>query len=291
MPSDPANQTIRRRRLAAELRRLRERADLTGDQAAELLGWSGSKISRIETHRIGVKPADLTKLLDLYGVSPAHRTGLQALAREPAGIGLLNVQSSGLTAEVSSYIDEEADAQSVWNWEPQLVPGLLQTERYARAIIEGWKTIVPTTREEVERRVLARLARQRLLDRTPPFEFSAVMDESVLHRRIGDPGVMREQLLRLLDVSGRPNVQIRILPFDGEHPVGTGSFSFMQFTQAHEVLLNDLVKVEQLTRNYDTEQEAETLQYQLAFRRLRELALGQDESLELISRLAREIWS
>ena len=133
---------------------------------------------------------------------------------------------------------------------------------------------MPTTREEVERRVNVRLARQRLLERTPPLQFSAVIDESVLHRRIGSRSVMKEQLEHLIDASSIPHVQLRILAFDGEHPVGTGSFSLMQFPQAHEVPLNDLVKVEQLTRNYDTDQETETLQYQLAFRRLEELALG-----------------
>ena len=150
---------------------------------------------------------------------------------------------------------------------------------------------MPTTREEVERRVNVRLARQRLLERTPPLQFSAVIDESVLHRRIGSRSVMKEQLEHLIDAASIPHVQLRILAFDGEHPVGTGSFSLMQFPQAHEVPLNDLVKVEQLTRNDDTDQETETLQYQLAFRRLEELALGREETLELISRLAREIWA
>lgn len=134
---DPSGQSVRRRRLAAELRRLRERAGLTGDQVAERLGWSGSKISRIELNRIGVKLADLRKLLDLYDVSPGHREDLQALARESVGTAALEVQPSALTAELSTLIDEETEAKSVWTWEPQLVPGLLQTESYARAVIAG----------------------------------------------------------------------------------------------------------------------------------------------------------
>ena len=97
---DHGSQTIRRRRLAAELRRLRERAGLTGDEAAERLGWSGSKISRIETHRIGVKAADLRRLLDLYEVSAPHRGELEALARESAGTETLKVQATSLTAEL-----------------------------------------------------------------------------------------------------------------------------------------------------------------------------------------------
>jgi transcriptional regulator with XRE-family HTH domain len=287
---DLGGQSVRRRRLAAELRRLRERTGLTGDQVAHRLGWSGSKISRIELNRIGVKLVDLKKLLDLYGVSPAHRDELQALATESLAAGILEVLPSALTAELSSYMNEETEAKSVWNWEPQIVPGLLQTERYARAIIEGWASVMPTTRQEVERRVEARLARQRLLTRDPPLELSAVVDESVLHRKVGDNLIMREQLEHLIEASQLPNVRLQVLAFRGEHPIGTGSFSYLQFTQRHEIPLNDIVNVEQLTRNYDVEQQIDTLQYQLAFRRLSALALSPAESRQVIAEAARQNW-
>ncbi|MGD0928093.1 MAG: helix-turn-helix transcriptional regulator [Streptosporangiaceae bacterium] len=287
---DLGGQSVRRRRLAAELRRLRERAGLTGDQVAEGLGWSGSKISRIELNRIGVKLADLRKLLDLYGVSPAHRADLEALASEPVGTGLLDVQSSGLTAELSTLIDEETEAKSVWTWEPQLVPGLLQTESYARAVIAGWTAIMPTPREEVERRVEARLARQRLLVRDPPLELLTVIDESVLHRKIGSGSVMREQLEHLVTVGRMPSIRLQILALGGDHPIGTGSFNYMQFTQRHTVPLNEIVNVEQLARNYQIYQESETLQYQVAFRRLAELALAPDDSRAVILQAIRETW-
>ncbi len=288
---DLGGQSVRRRRLAAELRRLRERTGLTGDQVAERLDWSGSKISRIELNRIGVKVADLRKLLDVYGVSAAHRGELEALATETLGTGVREVPSSALTAELSSYINEETEAKSVWNWEPQIVPGLLQTERYARAIIDGWASIMPTTREEIERRVGARLARQRLLTLDTPLDLSAVVDESVLYRKIGDRSVMREQLDHLIEASEFPNVRLQVLALGGEHPIGTGSFSYMQFTQRHEIPLNDIVNVEQLTRNYDVQQESGTLQYQLAFRRLSALALPPAESRQVIAAAVREIWS
>lgn len=291
MPTSRTSQTFRHRRLAVVLRRLRERAGLTGDQAAELLGWSNSKISRIETHRIGVKSADLTKLLDLYGVSTESRLEIEALAVEPQSASTIRFRASSLTAELSSYIDDEAEAQSVWNWEPQIIPGLLQTESYARAILEGWKSIIPTTREEVERRVNVRIARQGVLTRTPPLQFSAVIDESVLHRQIGVRTVMREQLMHLIKASEMPNVELRILPFGGDHPVGTGSFSYMQFPPTYAAPVNDLVKIEQLTRNYEATEEAETLQYQLAFKRLGEIALSREHSLDLVRRLIRDVWS
>jgi transcriptional regulator with XRE-family HTH domain len=285
---DIGGQSVRRRRLAAELRRLRERTGLTGDQVADRLGWSGSKISRIELNRIGVKLADLRKLLDVYGVSAAHRDELEALASETLRSGVLEAPSSALTAEISSYIDEETEAKSVWNWEPQIVPGLLQTRRYARAIIEGWASIMPTTREEIERRVEARLARRRLLTRDPPLDLSVVLDESVLRRKVGDRSVMREQLDHLIEDSQLPNVRLQVLALGGEHPIGTGSFSYMQFTQRHEIPLNDIVNVEQLTRNYDVQQESDTLQYQLAFRRLSALALTPEESRYVIAEAAQE---
>ncbi|HUY52630.1 MAG TPA: Scr1 family TA system antitoxin-like transcriptional regulator [Streptosporangiaceae bacterium] len=131
---DHGSQTIRRRRLAAELRWLRERAGLTGDEAAERLGWSGSKISRIETHRIGVKSADLKRLLDLYEVEVCRREELQALARESSRTGCLASLVAGLPTDHAEYLSAEDEARSIWNWDPQIVPVLLQTEAYARAV-------------------------------------------------------------------------------------------------------------------------------------------------------------
>jgi transcriptional regulator with XRE-family HTH domain len=288
--ADRASHTVRRRRLAVELRRLRERAGLTGDEAAERLGWSASKISRIETHHIGVKPADLHRLLELYGVDAARRSELEALARESADAGRLLVHPSALTAELSALITIEAEAAAECNWEPQIVPGLLQTEGYARAIIQAWKAMFPMTREEVERRVTARLARQQLLTRDPPLQLSAVVDESVLRRKIGSSSIMREQLAHLADACSWPNVEVRVLPLDSEHPIGTGSFSYLRFTQVHDVPLSDIVNVEQLTRNYDLDQEEETLHYQIVFERLRQLSADPGKSLEIITDTRRELW-
>jgi hypothetical protein len=113
----------------------------------------------------------------------------------------------------------------------------------------------------------------------------------VLHRKIGDSSIMREQLEHLIEASRLPNVRLQVLAFGGEHPVGTGSFSYMQFTYRHEIPLNDIVNVEQLTRNYDVEQQVDILQYQLAFRRLSALALLPAESREVIAEIARQTWS
>ncbi len=125
--------TVRRRRLAAELRRLRERAGFTGDEVADRLGWSGSKISRIELHRTGIKLADLVLLLDLYNVADVHREGLMALGRESGKTGRLEAVAATFPGEHAAFLYAEAEAQSVWTWDPQVFPGLLQTADYARA--------------------------------------------------------------------------------------------------------------------------------------------------------------
>ncbi|MBO0775693.1 MAG: helix-turn-helix domain-containing protein [Actinobacteria bacterium] len=164
MPDDAGWAVARSRRLAAELRRLRLRSGLTGEQAALRLGWSESKISRIELSRTGVKEGDLCKLLDLYHVSPSHRTALLALAREAASRSRPGWPAS-LTEEISDYVAAEAEARLVWNWEPRLMPGLLQTADYARAVVAGVQSIFGLPPGDVERRVTARLARQQVLTR------------------------------------------------------------------------------------------------------------------------------
>ena len=187
-----------------------------------------------------------------------------------------------------SYIDEETEAKSVWNWEPLIVPGLLQTRRYARAIIEGWASIMPATREEIERRVEARLARRRLLTRDPPLDLSVVVDESVLRRKVGDRSVMREQLEHLIESSQLPNVQLQVLPSGGNTPLGRDPSVICSLPSGMKYHCNDIVNVEQLTRNYDVQQESDTLQYQLAFRRLSALALTPEESSYVIAEAAQE---
>ncbi len=291
MPSDRASQTTtRRRRLAAELRRLRERAGLTGDEAAERLGWSGSKISRIETHRIGVKPADLGKLLDLYGVDSSRRKELTTFARESSRAGSLESAAAGLPADYADYLSAEDEARSIWNWDPVVVPGLLQTEAYARAVMAGYQSMYRPSPGQGERRIELRRLRQQLLTRDPPVELSVVIDESVLHRRFGPRAIMHEQMLQLADLSELPNVQVQVLPLSADHPVTTGAFSYMQFTQVHDVPLHDLVTVEHITATYYLEDEEQTFRYRVAFERLAEESLGQKESRDVVRAAARDTW-
>jgi transcriptional regulator with XRE-family HTH domain len=279
------------RRLAAELRRLRERTGLTGEEASERLGWSGSKLSRIERHHIGVKQADLRKLLALYRVDDGHRDELLALASESRQKGLPQ-KAAARFPQVAAYVYAEAEAESVWNWEPQVVPGLLQTPEYARAVAELWPRMFPGPATETDRRVEARLLRQQLLTKDPPLELSFVIDESVLRRRFGDKTVMRQQLEHLAVASDRPNIEVRIYPLDWDcPPLGTGAFSYMQFPQVHEVPLHDIVSVELHEGSHYIEDEEQTYKYRVAFDYLRRQSLDPAQSRSLISTIASEVWT
>jgi transcriptional regulator with XRE-family HTH domain len=277
------------RRLAAELRRLREHAGFTGEEASHRLGWSGSKLSRIELHRIGVKQSDLRKLLALYGVEETYRDELLALARESKQKGL--PQKAAASFPVATYVFAEAEAESVWNWEPQVVPGLLQIPEYARAVRQLWHRMFPGPPGEIDRWVEVRMLRQQVLARDPPLQLSVVIDESVLHRRFGDRPVMRRQLEHLAEASELPNVKLRIYPLDSDNPpLGTGAFSYMQFPQVHDVPLHDIVSVENLEGNYDLEDEEQTYKYQVAFEDLVRWSLEPAPSRALIAATIRDIW-
>jgi transcriptional regulator with XRE-family HTH domain len=279
------------RRLAAELRRLREHAGLTGEEASQNLGWSGSKLSRIELHRIGVKQADLRELLDLYGVDETYRDELLALARESKQKSPPQ-KAAARFPQVAPYVSAEAEAESVWNWEPQVIPGLLQTPEYTRAVRELWRCMFPGPPGETDRWAETRLLRQQVLERDPPLQLSVVIEESVLRRRFGDRTVMRQQLEHLVEASELPNVEVRIYPLNGEHPsLATGAFSYMQFPQVHDVPLHDIVSVEHLEGTSDLEDEELTFMYRVAFENLRGWAHDPEQSRSLISATAVELWA
>jgi transcriptional regulator with XRE-family HTH domain len=289
--SDQGSPTIRRRRLAAELRRLRERAGYTGDQAADRLGWSASKLSRIETDKIGIKEADVRRLLDLYAVSEPHRDELLALARESKQTARISTLSGRLPGQHAEILNVEAEAESIWSWEPQIVSGLLQTEGYARAVMAGWHSMFTAPPSEIERRVEARLLRQQVLQRDPPPQVSIVMDESVMHRQLGTASVMRMQLERIIEVSRMPNVRVQILPLKGIHLVVVGAFTYIKYPQLHEAPLNDIVTYEYFSSTGQLDSQDETYEYSVAFKALEENSLTPDQSRNVLARVAREVWS
>lgn len=280
------NPNVRRRRLAAELRRLRERAGLIGEEVAARLGWSTSKLSRIETSKIGVKLDDIRQLLDLYRVSQGQRDELLALARESHRTGRIEAISAHLPEVHAELLQVEAEAESMWDWEPQVVPGLLQTEDYARAVLLGWTAMFRLPTAGIDRRVEAQGLRQQVLERDPPLLLSFVLDESVLHRRLGDPGMMRRQLEHIIEVSHLPQVSMRILPLTGSHPVLTGAFTYIRFPRS-DVSLPDVARFEHLAGTSYTEDEDDTNKYLVAFQALEESADEPDASRERIASAAR----
>jgi transcriptional regulator with XRE-family HTH domain len=290
MPDIPS--TAVRRALAGELRRLREDAGLSGDEVAAKLNWSGSKVSRIETCRTGVKAADLERLLSIYEVAGLRRDQLKALAEEQDSRSWWVPYAGSLPAAYLSYISLEDSAIGFQAWSPELINGLLQTEDYAMATMglvsgaEPW-----TSRNVLQRRVDARLRRQELLRRSDgKRRYTFVLDEATLHHGLGSAATMRAQLDKLVEISKRPGVSVRILAFKSIYPIGPGGFAILHFRPVHNTELDDVVYTEHLTHSSFVETGREVHQYQEAFKRLLGEALDTDESRQLIARVARDTW-
>lgn len=280
---------VRRRLLAAELRLLRDGAGLTADQAGRALGWSKAKISRYELARSGLKPADVARLLDLYDVTGSRREQLLALAEEAAHTGWWEAFSDVLTESNREFIGFEAGAASILDWQINVVPGLLQTEPYARQILSGYHEVETRWPLAVQRLIETRLLRQRLLTRDEPPDLVAILDESVLYRQRGGRSVMSAQLLHLLDLAELPNVTIRILPLNRDHRLAVDSFTILQFGKAIEATLPPVVSLEQLINEVYVEGDTETDRFRLAFDHLAEESLSPQESRELISTIAGQV--
>ncbi len=230
--------------LGAQLRRLREARRITLDEAGKVIRASGSMVSRLETGRVGFKDRDIADLLTLYGVTDEQqRNALRDLARSASARGWWHDYSDVLPTWFEAYVGLEEAATSIRAYEIQFVPGLLQTEDYARAVTLLGHHDAPA--EEIDRRVRLRMARQALLAEPRRVHLWAVLDEAVLRRPAGRPGVMRRQLQRLLEAADRPNVTIQVIPFRaGAHAAAGGPFSILRFAERD---LPDVVYLEQLT--------------------------------------------
>jgi transcriptional regulator with XRE-family HTH domain len=236
--------TVPRRLLGAQLRRLREERGITLEDAGEVIRASGSKMSRLETGRVGFKDRDIADLLTFYEVTDEQkRSALRELARSASAHGWWHDYSDVLPAWFEAYIGLEEAATSIRAYEIQFVPGLLQTEDYARAVTLLGHDGAPTA--EIDQRVALRMARQALLTGPQPTHLWAVLDEAALRRPAGRPGVMRRQLQHILQVAERPNVTIQVIPFAaGAHAAAGGPFSILRFSERD---LPDVVYLEQLT--------------------------------------------
>jgi transcriptional regulator with XRE-family HTH domain len=288
----PGSPTVRRRRLAAELRRLRLRSDQTAEAVANRLGWSKAKVSRYELAQSGIKPRDVESLLDIYGVHGKRREQLLTLAREATEKGWWEAYFDVLGEEYLAYIALEAEATSVLQFQINVVPGLLQTERYALDVVSGFRAVSGLTPPAIiERRVEARMIRQQVLTRDQPLNLTVVLDESVLRRQRGDHGLMNVQLHRLVEVSEWPNVRLQIWPLAGPKRLAVDSFTLFQFGPAREASLHDVVSTENLSTYLYVEGETDTYEFEQAFEHLVQESLDPEASRELILRTARQLWS
>jgi transcriptional regulator with XRE-family HTH domain len=280
---------VRRRRLAAELRRLRASSGKTADEVGKALGWSKAKVSRYELARGGLKPTDVARLLEFYGVGGSHREQLLELAQEATEKGWWDSYSDVLTQGHLSFIGLEAEATKILEWQVKVVPGLLQTEKYAREILSGYQEVAAISPHAIERRLQTRLIRQQRLIRDEPLELVALLDESVLRRQRGDRSVMQEQLQRLADASELPNVTIQVLPFRTQHALAVDSFAILEFGSARDTILRDVVSVEHLSNELYVAGETDINQFKLAFNHIQEKSLSPIESQELILDTARKV--
>ncbi|MGH3343487.1 MAG: helix-turn-helix domain-containing protein [Carbonactinosporaceae bacterium] len=236
--------TVRRILLGSQLRQLREARGVTREDAGYEIRASESKISRLELGRVGFKERDVADLLTLYGVTDDdERAALLTMAREANSPGWWHNYSDVLPSWFQAYVGLEEAAALIRTYEVQFVPGLLQTEDYARAVISQGQADAP--KAEIDRRVGLRMARQRLFDKPNAPLLWAVLDESALRRPLGGPTVMRDQLAKLIAVTDLPNVTLQIMPFPfGGHPAESGAFTILRFP---ELDLPDVVYLEQLT--------------------------------------------
>jgi len=277
--------TIRRRRLGAELRRRREAAGVTIDAVAETLECSASKVSRIETGHTTATPRDVRDMLAIYGVLGQESEELVQIAREARQKGWWHPYSTVLTG---AYVGFEAAASSVRAYEQQVVPGLLQTADYAKAMIRAARPDI--TADEVDRRVHVRLGRQSLLTQDDQIDLWVVLDEAVLSRPVGGDAVMRAQLRRLVEAADLSNVTVQVLPFEaGAHAGMDGTFAILDFPEPGDP---DVVYAENATGGLFLEKTDELRKYVFIFDHIRAAALRPEESVAVIEMLAKEpLWT
>jgi transcriptional regulator with XRE-family HTH domain len=281
----PAEATVLRMLLGAQLRRLRETAGISAEEAGYEIRASRSKISRMETGRVGLKVRDVEDLLTLYGVTgEQQRAKVVALARQSRAPQWWAKYNDILPDWFETYLGLESAATSIRSFEMQFVPGLFQTEDYARAVTRlGHQTALV---DEIERRVGLRRKRQELLARAQPPRIWAVMDEAVLRRPVGGSAVMRAQLRHLVESARMPTVTLQAVPFArGGHAGASGSFSILRFEERD---LPDVVYIEQLTSAVYLDQRPDIEHYLEVVDQLSGEALTPAATVRFIEQVARE---
>ncbi|MFI1875635.1 helix-turn-helix domain-containing protein [Streptomyces venezuelae] len=277
------NPTVRRGRLGQELRRLRELKGMTAEEVAERLLVSQSKISRLENGRRSISQRDVRDLCGVYEVED-HRVvdSLMQMAKDSRQQGWWH--SFG-DIPYSVYIGLETDAASLRVYDPQVVPGLLQTRAYAEALITG--ALPETTPTDIEKRVQVRMRRQdRISAPDMPLRLWTVLDESALRRVVGSRHLMRDQLEHLVEQSQLPHVTVQVIPFEmGAHPGLNGQYAILEFPDAAD---SSVVYIEGVTSDLYLEKANDVQQYSVMYEHLRAQALNVEQSRQLIADIAKD---
>lgn len=277
------NPTVRRRRLGQELRRLRELKGMTAEEVAERLLVSQSKISRLENGRRSISQRDVRDLCGVYEVDD-HRIvdSLMQMAKDSRQQGWWHAFGD---VPYSVYIGLETDAASLRVYDPQVVPGLLQTKSYAEALISG--ALPEVTPVDIDKRVQVRLRRQeRISAPDNPLRLWAVLDEAALRREVGSRHVMIEQLEHLVEMSRLPHVTVQLIPFTmGAHPGVSGQYAILEFPDAAD---SSVVYIEGVTSDLYLEKAQDVQKYSVMYEHLRAQALNADQSREFIADVAKD---
>lgn len=283
-----AGPTVLRMMLGAQLRRLRESCGVTREGAGWEIRASESKISRMELGRVGFKERDVADLLTLYGITdPTERDALLGLARDANSPGWWHRYGDVLPSWFQAYLGLEAAATRIRTYELQFVPGLLQTEEYARAVVLLGHSRASSA--EIDRRVTLRMRRQQVLHGAEPPQLWAVVDEAALRRPIGGAAVMRQQVSALIEATRLPNVRLQVVPFAaGGHAAAGGAFTILRFSDQE---LPDVVYIEQLTSALYLDKREDLEFYALAMERLCVEAEPPERTPELLDRILAELSS
>jgi transcriptional regulator with XRE-family HTH domain len=276
--------TVRRKRLGIELRRLREQTGMSCETVGERLECSGTRISRIEKGNISVRPGDVREILEVYGITGTEADALAQLAREARRKGWWHTYGRALPAWFEAYVGLESEAVRQRDFQPLVIPGLFQTEDYARAVLRAAPDA--GSADDVGRLVALRMDRQAVLAQPSPPDLWVVLSEGVLRTQVGGPAVMRAQLRRLTDLAERSNVTLQVLPFTTAAQVQPISpFTILDFPEAADPTV---VYLEHLTGSLFLERADEVEHYKVVFDHLRAEALGTAQSIALISEIAAE---
>jgi transcriptional regulator with XRE-family HTH domain len=259
---------------------------MTIEQVAEALEWSSGKVSKIENARVSVMPRDVRRLLDVYGLTEGNeREMLLALARESRERGWWQQYGEAVPEWFATYVGLEAEATTISAYQAEVVPGLLQTQRYAAALHRA--ALMNASEEEIERHVTVRMERQARLKQADAPQLWVVLNEAVIRRIVGERSIMHEQIVKLVEVSAAPKITIQVLPFSaGAHASMDSAFSIVAFDPPSD---GEIVYFEHPTCSLYLEKPEEVARYRLVYEHLRAASLSLDDSRRLLMRSAEDL--